>query len=131
MMQNYAFLISLLAKKFGANDLKGLKEQISERLKSEFAVATRAVLKKDLMDKIDKAVKFEIPSKLVENEASEIAQQLWNEENPEKKDQALEAIVATAEHKKIAQRRVKLGLLLADLGNQNKISVSKCLDVFR
>ncbi len=114
-----------MAKKFGANDLKGLKEQISERLKSEFAVATRAVLKKDLMDKIDKAVKFEIPSKLVENEASEIAQQLWHEENPEKKDQALEPIVATAEHKKIAQRRVKLGLLLADLGNQNKISVSE------
>ena len=113
-----------LAKKFGAEDLKALKIQISDRLKGEYDHAARAVLKRELMDKLDKIVKFEIPSGLVENEASQIAHQLWSEENPEAKDQDYDKVLPTAEHKKIAIRRVKLGLLLADLGSKNKLVVS-------
>jgi trigger factor len=114
-----------LAKKFGAESLKELKVQITERLKSEFAVATRAILKRELMDKLDKLVEFDLPSSLVESEASEIANQLWHEENPDAKDHNHEKIVATLEHNKIANRRVKLGLLLAELGSKNKIVVSE------
>ena len=114
-----------LAKKFGVDNLKELKGQIADRLKSEYSVATRAILKRELMDKLDKLVKFELPLGLIENEANEIAHQLWHEENPDVKDHNHEKIKPTNEHNKIANRRVKLGLLLAELGSKNKITVSE------
>ena len=113
-----------LAKKFGVENLKELKIQISERLKAEFSVATRAVLKRELMDKLDKLIKFELPVGLIENEATDIAHQLWHEENPDVKDHNHDKIEPTEEHNTIANRRVKLGLLLAELGSKNKIVVS-------
>ena len=102
-----------------------MKDQISERLKGEYDHASRAILKRELMDKLDKLVKFELPLGLIDNEAGQIAHQLWNEENPKEKEPKPEKIVPTAEHKKIANRRVKLGLLLADLGDKNKLVVSE------
>ena len=114
-----------LAKKFGSDSLKNLKEQITERLKNEFLVATKTILKRELMDKIDQSVKFEIPNKLVDNESREIAHQLWHEDNPDVTDHNHDTIEPSQEHIKIAERRVKLGLLLADLGSQNKITVSE------
>ena len=50
-----------LATKFGAEDLKALKVQISERLESEYGGAARAVMKRHLLDALDKKVKFELP----------------------------------------------------------------------
>jgi trigger factor len=114
-----------LAKKFGVESLKELKSQIGEKLKAEFSVATRAILKRELMDKLDKLIKFELPVGLIENEATDIAHQLWHEENPDVKDHNHDKIEPTAEHKAIANRRVKLGLLLAELGSKNKIVVSE------
>jgi trigger factor len=113
-----------LAKKFGLESLNELEVQISERLKSEFSVATRSLLKRELMDKLDKLAKFELPSGLIESEAKEIAHQLWHEENPDEKEQNHDKITPTDEHNTIANRRVKLGLLLAELGSKNKIVVS-------
>ncbi|MEC8017126.1 MAG: trigger factor, partial [Pseudomonadota bacterium] len=72
-----------LAQKFGAEDLAGLKEQISERLEAEYAGAARAVMKRGLLDKLDALVSFDLPPSLVEAEAKQIAHQLWHEENPE------------------------------------------------
>jgi trigger factor len=114
-----------LAKKFGLESLKELKIQIGERLKAEFSVATRAILKRELMDKLDRLIKFELPVGLIENEATDIAHQLWHEENPDVKDHNHDKIEPTAEHNTIANRRVKLGLLLAELGSKNKIVVSE------
>jgi trigger factor len=114
-----------LAKKFGLESLKALKIQIGERLKAEFSVATRAILKRELMDKLDRLIKFELPVGLIENEATDIAHQLWHEENPDVKDHNHDKIEPTAEHNTIANRRVKLGLLLAELGSKNKIVVSE------
>jgi len=72
-----------LAKKYGAEDLAALKSQISERLEAEYKGASRAVLKRALLDQLDQMVSFELPSKLVEAEAHQIAHQLWHEEHPE------------------------------------------------
>jgi trigger factor len=77
------------------------------------------------MDKLDKLIKFELPVGLIENEATDIAHQLWHEENPDVKDHNHDKIEPTAEHNTIANRRVKLGLLLAELGSKNKIVVSE------
>ena len=114
-----------LGKKFGVKNLKELEGQIKDRLKSEYLGASRIILKRELMDKLDKLVKFELPAGLIESEASEIAHQLWHEENPDVKDHNHDKITPTEEHNKIANRRVKLGLLLAELGSKNKIVVSE------
>lgn len=113
-----------LAKKFGAEDLDGLKAQVSERLEAEYAGASRAVLKRGLLDQLDGMVSFDLPPSLVEAEASQIAHQLWHEENPEVEGHDHEKIEPTEEHNKLAERRVRLGLLLAELGQKAEVEVS-------
>ena len=114
-----------LATKFGADDLKALKAQISERLESEYGGAARAVMKRQLLDALDKKVKFELPPSLVEAEAKQIAHQLFHEENPDVKDHDHENIEPNKEHNKLAERRVRLGLLLAELGQKAEVEVSE------
>jgi len=113
-----------LAKKFGAEDLAALKTQITERLAAEYTGAARAVMKRHLLDELDKAVSFDLPPSLVDAEAGQIAHQLWHEENPEVDGHDHPEIETTDEHKSLAERRVRLGLLLAELGQKNEISVS-------
>ena len=113
-----------LAKQFGAEDLAALKGQISERLEAEYTGAARAVAKRALLDALDKVAKFDLPASLVEAEASQIAHQLWHEENPDHHGHDHGAIETTAEHTKLAERRVKLGLLLADVGQKAEIKVT-------
>jgi trigger factor len=113
-----------LAKKFGADDLAALKTQITERLGEEYKGASRAVMKRGLLDELDKLVKFELPPSLVEAEAGQIAHQLWHEENPDVEGHDHPEIEPTKEHTTLAERRVRLGLLLAELGREAKIEVS-------
>ncbi|MBT8455574.1 MAG: trigger factor [Rhodobacteraceae bacterium] len=113
-----------LAKNYGAEDLAALKEQISERLAAEYAGAARQVTKRALLDVLDEKVKFDLPPSLVEAEAGQIAHQLWHEENPDVEGHDHPEIEPTEEHKKLAERRVRLGLLLAELGRKNEIEVT-------
>lgn len=113
-----------LAKKFGAEDLEGLKKQIAGRLEQEYAGAARAILKRSLLDQLDEKVKFDLPESLVEAEAQQIAHQLWHEENPEVHDHNHGNIEPTEEHKKLAERRVRLGLLLAEIGQKAEVTVT-------
>tara|TARA_B100001248_G_scaffold262306_1_gene257431 strand:+ start:1287 stop:2621 length:1335 start_codon:yes stop_codon:yes gene_type:complete len=113
-----------LATKFGAEDLKALKTQISERLESEYDGAARAVMKRQLLDALDKKVKFELPPSLVEAEAKQIAHQLLHDENPDIEGHDHEEVKPSKEHNKLAERRVRLGLLLAELGQKAEVDVS-------
>jgi trigger factor len=113
-----------LAKKYGAESLDALKAQIAERLEQEYAGASRAVLKRSLLDQLDAMVKFDLPPALVEAEANQIAHQLYHEEHPEDHGHNHGAIEATAEHKSLAERRVRLGLLLAEVGRKAEVTVS-------
>ncbi|MCE8506890.1 trigger factor [Ruegeria pomeroyi] len=113
-----------LAKKFGAEDLAALKAQIAERLEAEYAGASRAVMKRGLLDALDVKVSFDLPPSLVDAEAKQIAHQLWHEENPEVHDHNHGEIEATEEHTKLAERRVRLGLLLAELGQKAEVEVT-------
>ena len=113
-----------LAKQFGAEDLNALKEQISERLGAEYAGAARQVQKRALLDELDKMVSFDLPPSLVEAEANQIAHQLWHEENPEVEGHDHDNIEPTDEHNSLAERRVRLGLLLAELGQKSEVEVS-------
>ncbi|MGR3635423.1 MAG: trigger factor [Shimia sp.] len=113
-----------LATKFGADDLAGLKEQVSERLEAEYAGAARAVTKRGLLDALDKLVSFDLPPSLVEAEAGQIAHQLWHEENPDVEGHDHPEIEPTDEHNALAERRVRLGLLLAELGQKAEVEVT-------
>jgi trigger factor len=113
-----------LAKRYGVEDLATLKAQIADRLGQEYAGAARAVMKRALLDELDKAVSFELPPSLVEAEAAQIAHQLWHEEHPDHHGHDHDAIEATDEHKKLAERRVRLGLLLAEFGRKEEITVT-------
>ncbi|MEM9125797.1 MAG: trigger factor [Pseudomonadota bacterium] len=113
-----------LATKFGAEDLAGLKTQISERLEAEYSGAARAVMKRALLDVLDEKVSFGLPPSLVEAEAKQIAHQLWHEENPDVEGHDHEEIEPTDEHSKLAERRVRLGLLLAELGQKAEVEVT-------
>lgn len=113
-----------LAKQYGADDLEALKGQITDRLSAEYTGAARSVMKRSLLDALDKKVKFELPPSLVTAEADQIAHQLWHEENPEVEGHDHDKIEATKEHIKLAERRVRLGLLLAELGRVQKVEVT-------
>lgn len=113
-----------LAKKYGAEDLAALKGQIAERLESEYKGASRAVMKRALLDQLDGLVKFDLPARLVDAEAAQIAHQLWHEENPHEHGHNHGNIEPTDEHKTLAERRVRLGLLLAEVGRKAEVTVT-------
>ena len=113
-----------LATKFGAEDLAGLKVQIGERIEAEYAGAARAVMKRALLDALDEKVKFELPPSMVETEAGQIAHQLWHEENPDVQGHDHDPVETTQEHRDLAERRVRLGLLLAEMGQRAEVQVS-------
>ena len=113
-----------LAKKFGAEDLAALKGQIAERLEAEYKGAARAVMKRALLDQLDAQVKFDLPAALVEAEAAQIAHQLWHEEHPEVHDHNHGATEPTDEHRTLAERRVRLGLVLAEVGRKAEVTVT-------
>ncbi|MEQ3710267.1 trigger factor [Tateyamaria sp.] len=113
-----------LATKFGADDLATLKTRIAEQLEGEYAGAARAVMKRGLLDQLDTAVSFDLPPSLVEAEAKQIAHQLWHEDNPDFEGHDHPEIETTDEHKTLAERRVRLGLLLAELGQKAEVEVT-------
>ena len=113
-----------MAKQFGSEDLKALKEQLKERLGAEYVAAARQLTKRELMDSLDKMVKFELPESLVDAESSQIAHQLWHDENPDVEKHDHPEIETNDEAKKLGERRVRLGLLLAELGRKNEITIS-------
>jgi len=114
-----------LAERYGAENLEALKEQLRERIGAEFAGAARQLLKRRLLDRLDELVAFDLPPTLVEAEAKSIAHQLWHEEHPEVQGHDHPAIEPTEEHVRLAERRVRLGLLLADIGGREGVEVSE------
>jgi trigger factor len=113
-----------LAKKYGAESLEALKTQIAERLEAEYKGASRAVMKRALLDQLDGLVSFDLPASLVDAEANQIAHQLYHEEHPEDHGHNHGAIEPTDEHRTLAVRRVRLGLLLAEMGRKAEITVT-------
>ena len=113
-----------LARKYGADSLDALKVQIAERLEAEYLGAARAVMKRALLDQLDALVKFDLPASLVTAEANQIAHQLWHEEHPEVHGHDHGTVEPTDEHRLLAERRVRLGLLLAEMGRKAEITVT-------
>ncbi|MCL4162897.1 UNVERIFIED_CONTAM: hypothetical protein GTU68_012934, partial [Idotea baltica] len=114
-----------LAKRFGADDLNALKDNMKERIGAEYAQASRAFLKRKLLDALDEKVEFELPPTMLDIEGKQVAHQLWHEENPDVEGHDHPEVEPTEEHTRIAKRRVMLGLLLAHIGSENSIQVEE------
>lgn len=112
------------AKKFGLDDLATLKENLKERVEGEYKAAARNHLKRALLDKLDDAHDFDLPKSMVDMEFEQIWGQLQNaeldEEDKEKSEDELKA-----EYRGIAERRVRLGLVLAEIGKKADVQVPK------
>jgi trigger factor len=115
------------AKTLGLESLDKLKEAARERLVTEFAGATRQRVKRALLDRLDDSHKFEAPPSLIEEEFN----LMWNSIKAEMEssgktfaDEDTTEEAAKEEYKKIADRRVRLGLVLSEIGEKNKITVT-------
>jgi trigger factor len=116
------------AKTLGLESLEKLKEAARERLAAEYAGATRQRVKRMLLDRLDEAHRFEAPPSLVEEEFN----LMWNSIRAEMEsggktfaDEDTTEEAAKEEYRKIADRRVRLGLVLSEIGEKNKITVTE------
>ena len=115
------------AKTLGLESLDKLKEAARERLVSEFAGATRQRVKRTLLDRLDETHKFEAPPSLIAEEFKLMWDSIKAEMESNGKtfaDESTTEDAAKEEYQKIADRRVRLGLVLSEIGEKNKITVT-------
>jgi trigger factor len=111
-----------LARNFGLENLDELKARLRERIEAEYKDLSRAHMKRALLDKLDAAHDFELPAGMVNAEFEQIWRQVENAERDEEdKDKTEEEL--KAEYRKIAERRVRLGLVLAEIGKRAGVQV--------
>jgi len=116
------------AKSLGLESLAKLHDAVKDSISREHAAMSRQKLKRALLDELDKLHKFEPPPTLVEEEFDRVWKSVLSELETERKTFADEGTTeekAKAEYRAIAERRVRLGLVLAEIGEKNNISVTE------
>jgi trigger factor len=116
------------AKTLGLESLDKLKQAARERLATEFAGATRQRVKRALLDRLDETHQFEAPSTLIDEEFNLMWASIKAEMESTGKtfaDENTTEEAAKDEYRKIADRRVRLGLVLSEIGEKNKITVTE------
>jgi trigger factor len=116
------------AKTLGAESLAKLKEMVGARIGAEYAAIARMKLKQQILDGIDKTYDFPLPETLVANEFEGIWKQLTqNLEQAGKTfaDEGKSEEELRAEYRKIAERRVRLGLVIGEIGEKSGLQVSQ------
>jgi trigger factor len=116
------------AKSLGLESLDKLKDAARARLATEFAGATRQRVKRALLDRLDESHKFEAPPSLIDEEFNLMWGSIKAEMDSSGKtfaDENTTEDAAKQEYRAIADRRVRLGLVLSEIGERNKISVTE------
>jgi trigger factor len=116
------------AQSLGAESLEKLREMVSSQIKREYDQVSRQKLKRALLDELDKAQTFPLPPSLVDAEFNGVWEQVTRQLEAAKKTFADEGKTedgAREEYRKIAERRVRLGLLIGDIGDKAKIEVTQ------
>ena len=125
--ENDAVIDDEFAQKFGLADLEALKAAVKDQYTSQLEMQSRMKLKRAILDELDKKHKFDLPPQMVEAEFSNIWSQVQSEkeagqldeDDAKKTDKQLEK-----DYRKIAERRVRLGLVLAEMGQKQEIQIS-------
>lgn len=114
------------AEKFGLESFDKLKEMVKEQIEGEFGTHTRQKVKRQLLDQLDEQYKFDVPPTLVEQEFDNI----WQNVNAELEqagktfeDDDTTEEKAREEYTVIAERRVRLGLLMSEIGEKNEVKL--------
>ncbi len=135
--QSEAKIDDELGVRLGFEDLEGLKTAIREQINAQHATALRQALKKNVLDCLAKGDKFDIPSSLFQQEYESVARAInpASQEQQEKKSEDPDHVPPAAdeglddeakqEAREVAERRVRLGLLLTEIGRANNIDVSE------
>ena len=112
-----------LAKKNNFENLEAMRKAVSDRIGHDYAQVSRSMIKRQLLDKLADGHKFAVPEGLVEGEFNAIWQRVEEaKKNGEKLEDDEEKM--RKEYREIAERRIRLGLLLADVGRSNSIDVT-------
>lgn len=116
-----------VAKTLGLDSVDKLREIVKSQLESQYGALTRQKVKRELLDALDESYKFEAPSKLVEAEFNNIWNQVMTDLQQAGKSFADEETTeeeARAEYQGLAERRVRLGLVLAEMGEKAGIQIT-------
>lgn len=116
------------AKTLGATDLTKLREMIKAQLQAEHERVTRARIKRQLLDELEKAHDFVLPASLVDSEFASVWEEVTSgmkQQNKSFEDEGKTEEAAKAEYRKIAERRVRLGLVIGEVGEASKIQVTQ------
>ncbi len=117
-----------LAKKLGIESIERLRLMVLEQIQNQYGSHTRQKVKRQLFDQLDAMHRFESPSKLVDAEFNSIWQQITRELEGRGKTFADEETTeedARAEYRKLAERRVRLGLVLSQIGQNAGVEVTE------
>src|SRR5574337_228458 len=115
------------AKGMGFESLDKLKDRLREQTAAEYARASRDKVKRQLLDKLDALYSFELPEGLVNQEFESIWSQVTREQEASGRsfaDENTTEDAARADYRKIAERRVRLGLLLAEVGSKAEVKIA-------
>ena len=116
------------AKRLGVDDLGALRNAVKEQMTAALASMSRQAVKRQILDALDDGHKFPVPEQLVDAEFESIWQRVEHEVKDHGKsfeDEGTTEVEARDQYKKIAERRVRLGLVVAEVGNKNKVEVSE------
>lgn len=114
------------AKQLGLADMSALREAVKEQLAGELSQTARQIIKRRLLDALDERHAFELPPGMVEAEFGQIWSQYEQERdagNLSEEEKAKPEEDAKADYRKIAERRVRLGLVLAEIGRRAEVEV--------
>ncbi len=117
-----------MAKRVGFDDLAALRQSVIDRIKGHYGGVARMIVKRQLFDRLEKEHDFPLPESMVETEFGSI----WGEIERRLEESDAEEVregktddELKDEYRKVAERRIRLGLLLAEVGRQNNIEVNQ------
>jgi len=116
-----------LAEKLGFENLEKLRELIGQQIQREYDQISRMRIKRDLLDSLATGANFMVPESMVEGEFASIWQRVENDLKQGKgddDDKGKDEATLKAEYRAIAERRVRLGLLLSEIGRANGVQVA-------
>jgi trigger factor len=116
------------AKRLGLDDLGALRTAVKDQMGSALQSMSRQAIKRQILDALDEGHKFDVPEQLVEAEFNTIWDRVKHEVEHHGRsfeDEGTTEEEARAQYRKIAERRVRLGLVVAEIGNKNSVEVTE------
>jgi trigger factor len=116
------------AKRLGVENVEALRNAVKTQMEAALASMSRQHMKRQILDALDEGHKFDVPAQLVDAEFNTIWQRVEHEVQSHGRsfeDEGTTEEAAREQYRKIAERRVRLGLVVAEIGNQNDVNVTE------